>query len=53
MHGLREKEAMNGARRIRSAELSEHQYIEGYTRCLESKQVEYDEGKNIAQVWDM
>ena len=31
------REMANGARRIRSEKLKEHQYMEGYARCLESK----------------
>ena len=38
VHGLK-GEVVNGGRRIRSKKLREYQYIEGYTRCLESKGV--------------
>ena len=38
------REVVNGARRIRSEKLREHQYMEGYTRCLKSKRVDWDVG---------
>ena len=39
MSGLK-GEMVNGARRIRSEKLREYQYMERYSRCLESKIVE-------------
>ena len=42
---------MIGARRISSEKLREHQHIKGYARCLENKGVEWDEGRNIEQMW--
>ena len=32
---IRRREVVNGARRIRSEKLREHQYMVGYARCLE------------------
>ena len=29
----------------------EHQYIEGYAKYVKSKRVEWDEGKNVEQMW--
>ena len=46
------KEEMNEAKRIRSEELKENQYIEGYVRCLENKRTEWDEDRNIKQMLD-
>ena len=42
-------EVVNGARRIRREKLREHQYMEGYARCLESKRVKW-EGENVEQM---
>ena len=42
---------VNGARRIRSKKLREHQYI-GYARFLESKRVDWEEGRNLKQMWE-
>ena len=39
---------MNGVRRIRNEKLREHQYREGYGRCLESK---IGRGGGIKRVW--
>ena len=39
---------MNRAKRIRK----EHQYIEGYARCLESKIVEWHESGNVEPMWE-
>ena len=41
---------VNGARRISSEKLKEHQYIEGYARSLETKIVEWDESRNFEQM---
>ena len=43
---------MVGARRIRSEKLREHQYMEGYARCLKSKRVEWDVGRNVEEMWE-
>ena len=40
---------VNGARRIRSDKLWEHQYREGYARYFESKRAKWDEGRNVEQ----
>ena len=37
---IKGKDMVNVARMIRGEKLREHQYIEGNTRCLESKNVE-------------
>ena len=37
---------------IRSDKLMEHQYMEGYAKCLESKRVEWDECRNVKQIWE-
>ena len=34
---IKSSEVVNGARRVRSEKLREHQNMEGYARCLESK----------------
>ena len=31
--------------------MKEHQYIEGYARCLKSKRAEWDKGRNVEQMW--
>ena len=41
-----------GARRIRREKLREHQYREGYARCLEGKEVEWDEDNNVENMWE-
>ena len=43
---------MNGARGIRSEKLIENQYIEGYAKFLGSKRVEWEEERNVEQVWE-
>ena len=43
---------MNEARRIRSEKLREYECMEGNGRCLESKIVEWDEGRNVEQIWE-
>ena len=45
-------EVVDGARRIKSEKLREHQDIEGYTRSLEGKRVEWDEENNVEVVWE-
>ena len=45
-------EIENEDRSIGSEKLREHQNIEGYARCLESERVEWDEGRNVEQMWD-
>ena len=43
---------MNGARRIIREKLREHQYREGYARCLENKRVEQDGESNVKHMWE-
>ena len=43
---------MNEARRIRSEKLLEHQHIERYNSCLESKRVERVEDRTVEQIWE-
>ena len=38
---IKRREVVVGARRIRSEELREHQYREGYGRSLEGKEIEW------------
>ena len=46
------REVVNGARRIRSGKLREHQYREGYARSLEGKRVVlWDVGGDVEQMW--
>ena len=40
------------ARRIRIEKLREHQYIKGYASCLESRKIEWDENRNVDQMWE-
>ena len=40
------------ARRIRSDKLRDHQYREGYVRCLEGKGVEWDGNNNVEHMWE-
>ena len=39
---IKRREVVDEARRIKSEELREHQYREGYDRSLEGKKVEWD-----------
>ena len=32
--------------------MREHQYIEGYARCLESKRVDWDVNGNVEEMWE-
>ena len=43
---------MDGARRIRSEKLREHQYREGYARSLEGKGVEWEGENNLNYMWE-
>ena len=45
------REVVDGARRIRSEKLREHQYREGYARSLEGKRVEWDGENNVEHMW--
>ena len=47
---IKEREVVNRDREIRSEKLRELQYI-NYARCLESKRVEWDEERNVKQIW--
>ena len=48
---IKRREVVNEERKIRSKKLREHQYMERYTRFLESKRVEWDEGRNVELMW--
>ena len=43
---------MDGARRIRSEKLREHQYREEYARSLEGERVEWDRENNVKHTWE-
>ena len=43
---------MNGARRIGSEKLREHQYINRYFRYLENKRAEWDGERNVEHMWE-
>ena len=47
---IKRREVVNEVRRIKSKKLREHQYIEGYARCPESKRVEWDGSRNVEQM---
>ena len=49
---IKRREVVNGVRWTRSENFREHQCMEGYGRCLESKVVEWDEGRNIEEIWE-
>ena len=49
---IRRREVVNGTRRNRSEKYRKYQYMVGYVRCLESKIVEWDEGRNVEQMWE-
>ena len=44
---IKRREAVVGARRIRSEKLREHQYREGYARSFEGKGVKWDGDNNV------
>ena len=44
---IKRRDIVEGARRIRSEKLREHQYKEGYARSLEGKRVEWDGDNNV------
>ena len=46
--GIKMREVGDGARKIRSDKLREHQYREGYASSLEGKRVEWDGENNVA-----
>ena len=39
-------------KRIRDEKFREHQYREGYARSPESKRIQWDEGRNVDQMWE-
>ena len=43
---------MDRGRRIKSEKLKEHQYIEGYARSLEGKDVEWDGDNIVEHMWE-
>ena len=49
---IKKGEVVNEARRVRKGKLREHQYREGYTRCLESIRVDWDVGESVEQMWE-
>ena len=49
---IKKREVVNGARRIRNENLREHQYREGYAKCLENKRVEWDGESSIEHMWE-
>ena len=49
---IKSREVVNGARRIRNEKWREHQYMEGYTRCLKSKSIDWDLVGNVEQMWE-
>ena len=49
---IKKREAVVGARRIRSEKLREHQYRERYIRSLEGKGVEWDGDNNVEHMWE-
>ena len=46
------REVVNGCRNIRNAELREHQYRDGYEKCLEDRRVEWNEERNVELMWE-
>ena len=46
---INRREMVNGARRIKSEKLRNHQYMEGYVRRLECK-VNWDKGRNVEKM---
>ena len=46
------REVVVGARRIKSEKLREHQYIEGYARCFEGREVEWDRDNSVEHMWE-
>ena len=43
---FKRREVVNGVRRI-SEKLRDHQHMEGYAKCLESKGTEWDESRYV------
>ena len=43
---------MDGAKKIRSEKLREHQYRDEYTRFPEGKGVEWDGDSNVEDMWE-
>ena len=50
--GIKRREVVVGARRIRSKKLREYQYREGYARSLEGKELEWDGDNNVEHMWE-
>ena len=48
---IKKREVVDGARRIRSEKLREHQYREGQARSLEGKGVEWGRDNNVKHMW--
>ena len=49
---IKSKEVVDGARRITSKKLREHQYKEGYARSLEGNRVVWDRENNVEYMWE-
>ena len=49
---IKRREVADGARRITSEKLREHQYREGYVRSIEGKGVEWEGANNVEHMWE-
>ena len=49
---IERREVVDGARRIGSETLKEHQYREEYARSLKGKRVEWDGENNVKHMWE-
>ena len=49
---IKRREVVSGVERIRNEKLKEQQYVKGSARCLETKRVELDLGRNFEQMWE-
>ena len=49
---MKRRGVVNEAWRIRSDKLSEHYYVEGYGKYLESKRLQWNEDGNVNQMWE-
>ena len=47
---IKRREVVDGARRIRSKKLREHQYRKGYAKSLERKRVKWDGNNSVEQM---
>ena len=46
------RKVVNGAKRIRSEKLKEHQYRERYATSLDGDTVECDRKNNVSHMWE-